>query len=191
MSAATPSHTEREAVRIVGAVLDAVRAFLRPDSDVSEPQFITTVIAAVDPMDPEVLAAVMTRTGHAPSRALLDVIAERQRQISAEGWSLDHDDSHRNGDLAAAAACYALSAGWLSGYGFPWLLEGRRGCPDLWPWERAAWKPKDPRRDLVRAGALILAEIERIDRASARHASDCAVHNAPAYPPGPCDCGAA
>lgn len=96
----------------------------------------------------------------------------------------------RNGDLAAAAACYALSAAGLSGYCFPWL-RGRLGCPDLWPWERAAWKPKDARRDLVRAGALILAEIERLDRAQARHASDCAVHNAPAYPPGPCDCGAA
>lgn len=38
--------------------------------------------------------------------------------------------------------------------------------PRGWPWGSSWWKPKDPRRDLVRAGALILAEIERIDRAS-------------------------
>lgn len=166
----TPS-LEQKAIQIVGAVLDAVRA--RREKGSSDSDFVHAIACALDPMDAEVLTACTTlRVGGAPARALLDVIAERQRQISAEGWSLDHDDSHRNGDLAAAAACYALSAGWLSGYGFPWLLEGRRGCPDLWPWERAAWKPKDPRRDLVRAGALILAEIERLDRADAQPASD-------------------
>lgn len=34
------------------------------------------------------------------------------------------------------------------------------------PWDEKWWKPKNPRRDLVKAGALILAEIERIDRQS-------------------------
>ena len=37
---------------------------------------------------------------------------------------------------------------------------------DLWPWAASWWKPKNRRRDLVRAAALIVAEIERIDRAT-------------------------
>ena len=37
--------------------------------------------------------------------------------------------------------------------------------PSYWPWEPRWWKPKNPRRDLVRAAALLIAEIERLDRA--------------------------
>lgn len=37
-----------------------------------------------------------------------------------------------------------------------------------WPWSREWWKPKNPRRDLVKAGALIVAEIERLDRLEAQ-----------------------
>jgi len=84
------------------------------------------------------------------TRAATDVLAERQRQVEAEGWTIEHDDQHRNGELATAAACYAEPKGL---YNF------------AWPWDREWWKPKDRRRDLVRAGALILAEIERLDRA--------------------------
>jgi hypothetical protein len=42
------------------------------------------------------------------------------------------------------------------------------GCGRYWPWEDKWWKPKDRRRDLVRAGALIVAEIERLDRLAAK-----------------------
>lgn len=46
-------------------------------------------------------------------------------------------------------------------------VKTSESAPDpFWPWQRKWWKPKDPRRDLVRAGALIIAEIERIDRAA-------------------------
>jgi hypothetical protein len=37
-------------------------------------------------------------------------------------------------------------------------------APDGWPWAPELWKPANARRDLVKAGALILAEIERLDR---------------------------
>lgn len=42
------------------------------------------------------------------------------------------------------------------------------GMPDAWPttWAEDWWKPKNPRRDLVRAAALLIAEIERLDRAA-------------------------
>lgn len=41
----------------------------------------------------------------------------------------------------------------------------------LWPWDREWWKPKDRRRNLVRAAALLIAEIERLDRAEDKEAA--------------------
>lgn len=90
-------------------------------------------------------------------QAATDVLAERRRQIEAEGWTASHDDEYLlPGSLAAAAACYALSAAGL-----------KNAAPSGWPWSIEWWKPTTPRRDLVKAGALILAEIERLDRISA------------------------
>ena len=88
--------------------------------------------------------------------AAKDVLAERARQINAEGWTPGHDDTNNEGELAQAAACYALNAA-------GWKTEALRGC---WPikWMAAWFKPANHRRDLVKAGALILAEIERLDR---------------------------
>lgn len=88
-------------------------------------------------------------------KAIEEIEAERQRQIDAEGWTPKHDDGHGNGQLARAAACYALADN-----GNPIS----RGVPFEWPWARSWWKPKDRRRNLIRAGALIVAEIERLDR---------------------------
>jgi len=39
---------------------------------------------------------------------------------------------------------------------------------NLWPWGKEWWKPSDRRRDLVKAGALIAAEIDRLDRAKSK-----------------------
>ncbi len=90
-----------------------------------------------------------------------EIKAERVRQQSSEGWTVEHDDEHGNGAMASAASAYACCAAtqaWNPIYD-PTLV------PCLgWPWGRAAWNPKDPRRNLVRAGALIVAEIERLDR---------------------------
>jgi hypothetical protein len=85
-----------------------------------------------------------------------EVAAERERQKSAEGWTPEHDDIHTDGEMASAAGCYALNAGRER------FADGI--VPIFWPWDRKWWKPKDRRRDLVRAAALIIAEIERIDR---------------------------
>lgn len=87
------------------------------------------------------------------------IAAERQRQIEAEGWSAEHDDAHDRDELSAAAACYAH---------FGWVRPSNGEAPSEWPWSPDWWKPKDRRADLVRAGALIAAEIDRIDRAAAR-----------------------
>jgi hypothetical protein len=88
------------------------------------------------------------------TKAAQDVLAERQRQIDKEGWTPAHDDAHGGGEMASAAAVYALRA---SGH-----FES--GVPTYWPWDFADYKPKDNRSNLIRAGALVLAEIERLDR---------------------------
>jgi hypothetical protein len=78
------------------------------------------------------------------------IAAERQRQIDVEGWTPAHDAAHNAGDLARAAACYALPATWRSA--------------NIWPWDLRWWKPshEDRLRELVKAGALIAAEIDRL-----------------------------
>ena len=91
--------------------------------------------------------------------AIDDIAAERRRQVEAEGWTPDHDDEHGDGSLAAAAATYAFSAATADRF----LAHDPIG---FWPWAAEWWKPSTPRRDLVKAGALIVAEIERIDRAA-------------------------
>ncbi len=95
--------------------------------------------------------------------AARDVLAERNRQIKAEGWTPEHDDAHKNGSLSRAGGFYALNAGAAMWYG----TTDTTICdaaPDGWPWAPEWWKPSEARRDLVKAAALILAEIERLDR---------------------------
>ena len=87
-----------------------------------------------------------------------------------EGWTDAHDDEHSHGEMARAAAAYAVSDRMREPGSdgdryttslWPWSL--------LWPWDMKWWKPKDRRRDLIRAAALIVAEIERIDRSAERN----------------------
>ncbi|HGS8076972.1 TPA: hypothetical protein ACMFQR_000888 [Pseudomonas aeruginosa] len=87
-------------------------------------------------------------------QAWLDVQAERRRQITAEGWTPDHDDLYCAAELPRAAAAYILSG-------------ANDEAPAIWPFSAKWWKPRDARANYMRAGALILAEIERLDRAAA------------------------
>ena len=94
--------------------------------------------------------------------ALLDIEAERVRQVEKEGWTQAHDDSHKDGQLADAAACYAATESSVM-----YASEGGM-MYDLWPanWDRK-WNKRskhDRRRQLVIAGALIVAELERLAR---------------------------
>lgn len=100
------------------------------------------------------------------SKAMYDVAAERRRQIVQEGWTPEHDDrEHCAGDLAEAGAAYADAAGKALFYNLPDISAAPF---EPWPWEREWWKASAPRRALVKAAALIIAEIDRIDRAEAR-----------------------
>lgn len=115
---------------------------------------------------------------------LCDVLAERRRQVDHHGFHRDHDDRQTDGAIAAAGAAYAFAAAGAQHHRADELLTGVRyaGTPDefrflatlrvLWPatWPRQWFKPRDRRRDLVRAAALIIAEIERLDRAGSGEA---------------------
>lgn len=111
------------------------------------------------------------------TKAWDDVIKERRRQVDEECWSIAHDDRHVDGAMARAAAVYAYAstlsddvrkqiAGGFVSAGAPVIATAAMAA--IWPadWE-TWWKPKDRRRDLVRAAALLLAEIERLDRMEA------------------------
>jgi hypothetical protein len=91
--------------------------------------------------------------------------AERERQIYEEGWSPDHDDTHKKGEMAYAAACYTYDYAEETRYGDPGTP--RQISPQAWPWDEISWKPKDRMSRLVRAGALIAAEIDRLSRMNA------------------------
>lgn len=101
------------------------------------------------------------------TKALNDVIAERERQLNSENYSLANDDMYEQNELVRAAASYTNHV-----VGRSWIFERTPDlyqaevAPDFWPWKDEFWKPKSPRQDLVKAAALLLAEIERIDRSS-------------------------
>lgn len=124
--------------------------------------FWVTEVAArlgIEPVEPH--EGAVSR----PAHAVDDVLAERRRQVIEEGWTAEHDDEHDRAEMAAAALCYVQAA--CCTLGLPRTRVPK--LPGFWPWDDRWWKPAspdDPRRDLVKAGALILAEIERLDRAA-------------------------
>ncbi len=99
-------------------------------------------------------------------RVVQEILTERERQKHREGWTLEHDDGHEQGELAQAAAMYALHEPSIHARIPVPRLVTRGGVPMWWPWEPGWWKPRSHRENLVRAGALIVAEIERLDRAA-------------------------
>lgn len=93
--------------------------------------------------------------------ARIAIIVERQRQIEAEGYDSTHDDAHNDGSILRAAVIYYQHG---ARKGMPLQMRAD-GAPMGWPWDAEWWKPKDARRDLERAGALALAERDRLRRA--------------------------
>jgi len=89
------------------------------------------------------------------SKAVDDILTERQRQVTVEGFDQSHDDGYCLGELARAATFYAG------------ISERRpNNFANIWPWSAHCCKPTNKRQNLVKAGALIIAEIERLDRLS-------------------------
>jgi hypothetical protein len=102
-------------------------------------------------------------TGHPVGASGVQLIAaERERQVTVENWTPEHDDTHDTGGLTCAAMAYADAA-----------RKRMLGASDehtlriwnYWRWNKDWWKPSlDPVRNLVKAGALIAAEIDRLHR---------------------------
>lgn len=79
------------------------------------------------------------------------VLAERQRQISSEGYDAHHDDQHTDAELAAGSAAYMLNA------------------KAYWPWRTGFAERDEKRRKYVKGAAMAIAAGEHVDRNRRRH----------------------
>lgn len=129
---------------------------------------LTAAFIADDPYFADELAEArreLADSQQAPSTAaqerdaIADIAAERQRQKSVEGWTPEHDDKYHGEELRLAALCYMRAE----------TITQTGVVPASWPWPAHWWKPTNDRRNLVKAGALIAAEIDRMDRAALAH----------------------
>lgn len=135
-----------------------------PCGDCLPEKVLGNAVAARDAEIAELRTALNTQ-------AALDVLAERRRQIDREGYNYKNDDAHILGELGAYAAYYAMppaARDWPAtetGYGATWGEA-------IVPWNWSAPKPGDRRCELVKAAALLLAEVERIDRTAMASAGE-------------------
>lgn len=94
----------------------------------------------------------------------VEIIAEeRKRQIKVEGWTSEEDDLYTAGQLALAGATYAIPTFCRDAYGgYVYSTD----VPIMFPFSPEWWKPTpdDRIRELAKAGALIAAEIDRLQR---------------------------
>ena len=127
-----------------------------PPIEIAPPEVFAPFYAFVDRVQAITSPAPAPNALDALTQAARDVLDERQRQIDAKGYEPEADDAYEQGELASAAATYALLATGADG----WRVD------DHWPWAMHSLKKGDPRRMLVKSAALNLAEIERIDRAA-------------------------
>jgi hypothetical protein len=96
----------------------------------------------------------------------IELIAEeRKRQIEKEGYSALHDSNHKPSESIRAAEAY-IEAATINADGREdkvlleyYKAEKGQNC---WPWGMVTFKPTTAKRDLVKAGALIAAAIDRL-----------------------------
>lgn len=130
-----PTPEEIDRIKKMMVGLNQIAAQTKPETSSGEDDGLTQRIAFI--------------LGASPG---VDLIAkERFRQINEEGFEPAHDDGHTGDELIDAAMCYLDPS--------DEVIWGMR-----WPWNERWWKPKDRLRNLVRAGALIAAEIDRLKR---------------------------
>lgn len=81
------------------------------------------------------------------------IFMERARQVDVEGYSTALDLQYERGELVRAANCYINAE-----------ETPEDSMPAEWPWDSSSWKPTTRERNLEKAGALLLAEADRLDR---------------------------
>lgn len=120
------------------------------------------------PLDPPPISKSAPKGDAIVSTVIDDILAERQRQIEVEGWTPEEDDQQINGNLALVAACYAHPSPKTKPTHPPpdFTLVP---IPEDWPkgWDGGLWSPRSRRFNLIHAAALIVAEVERLDRLTA------------------------
>jgi len=99
---------------------------------------------------------------------LSEVAKERMRQIG-KGFDAAHDDRYVRNELLRAAIAYADHDDTPGP--FESILGMKKGAPFGWPWDERWWRPEGKRKNLIKATALLLAEIEKMDRKAARELS--------------------
>jgi hypothetical protein len=83
------------------------------------------------------------------------ILAERERQISEEGYNKTHDSFHNYEEFIWAAISYSINSFNDD--------ESKKLGEQWWPWSEESYKPKDVLQNLKRAGALIAAAIDRYE----------------------------
>ena len=157
----------REAGERILSALDVPRPEWprQPSRTAEDAQGVTGSAGGESPalVSPGAVAAATDAGGGTAGVALIR--AERLRQIAAEGYTAEHDARHDGTQLARAAACYALHAAGVRQIGTYPL-----GQSWPWPWPQADFKPgAAPLNALIKAGALIAAELDRRIAAEAGH----------------------
>lgn len=150
---------------VMGAALHLASTLLGPEDETTSAHYDASLELGEDMLDDAIVEYMMakdpaaTEVGTYTHGARL-IARERLRQISREGYTPEHDAEHNMGELVRAAISYAYTG-----------MHGNANTqPDPeWPWDRESWKPSDDRiRSLVKAGALIAAEIDRVGLQIAR-----------------------
>ena len=92
------------------------------------------------------------------------IAEERKRQVEKEGWTPEHDAEHDEGEMVDAAICYAIGDTQIKHEPLMDYPNKITVYQNFWPWHLQYWKPspKDRVRELTKAGALIAAEIDRL-----------------------------
>lgn len=103
-------------------------------------------------------------------RALEAAAVERARQVHELGYTAEHDDEHDKGELARAAAWYALPVNFLDECG----PDAAAAYAGLWPLDWSVPEsvpdptPAQRKRELEKAIGLLAAEWDRLDRVERR-----------------------
>jgi hypothetical protein len=166
------------------SVSESKRAALRAEVEAWEQ--VGNASAAADPMRPSPspaaalvqvnairdanrdLRAKVERLTAGQSEGARRIVAERSRQIVEEGWTPEHDDQHQWGELAkeaASLAVYGTDAYVVDPDGDHGSLDVHDAAGDLWGLQKK--HGMDAPRALEIAGALIVAELDRVLRRAA------------------------